>query len=147
MKTITKYQSNDGAEWADPIEAQKRDALCLKVEAAMKPLGGVPQAVVDGRGWLQHDLETVNKAKDAILEICREEGYAKTWKVFDSPGRECHPLSVIGRILDDNGGPINEAWRRFGRIDEKGREHQQAFYAYTNGPLPAHMCIESRVKP
>jgi hypothetical protein len=145
MKTITKYQALDGSEYTDLNKAAARDALCLKVDAAMQPLGDVPQGVKDGKGWLQHDLETVLKAKDAILEICREEGYADSFPVFKNPGRECHPLSVIGRILGDNGGPLNKAWGRFGRIDAQGREHQQCFYAYTNGPLPEHVCVESRV--
>lgn len=145
MKTITKYQSLDGSEWTFPNKAAARDALCLKVDAAMLPLGDVPQGVKDGKGWLQHDLETVNQAKDAIMEICRAEGFAEHFPAFKHPGRECHPLSVIGRILDDNGGPLNKAWGRFGCIDAQGREHQQPFYAYTNGPLPEHVCVESRV--
>ena len=146
MKTITKYQSIDGAEWTDPENAKSRDALCEKVDSAMLDLGNVPQAVKDGKGWLQHDLETVNRAKDAILEICRSEGYAKSFEVFKSKGRECQALSVIGRILDADGGPLNKAWDRFKRTDQMGREHQQCFYADTNGPLPEHSCVESRAK-
>ena len=145
MKTINKYQSTDGSEWNDHTKAIERDQLCARVDAAMFPLGEVPQGVKDGRGWLQHKLETVNKAKDAILKICRKEGFADNFKAFKSKGRECHPLSVIGRILNDNGGPLDVAWSRFARIDPEGREHQQCYFAYTNGPLPEHVCVESRV--
>lgn len=145
MKTITKYQANDGTEWTDPNKAAERDALCGKVDAAMAPLGDTPQAVKDGEGWLQHDLETVNQAKDAILEICRAEGFAKSFPVFGHKGREIHPRSSISRILDDFGGPLCTAWNRFGRIDEQGREFDQCYYAYTNGPRPEHVCVETRV--
>lgn len=145
MKAIIKYESIDGSEWTDPNKAAERDALCLKVEAAMQPLGDVPQGVRDGKGWLQHDLETVNRSKDDILEICRAEGFAENFKAFKNRGRDCHPLCIIARILDDNEGPIRNAWRRFAQIDEQGREHQQCFYAYSsNGPRPEHVCIESR---
>jgi hypothetical protein len=145
MKTITKYQSIDGSEWNDAMDALKRDYLCELVRSAMAPLGDTPQDVQNGKGWLQHDLETVNLAKDAILDICRAEGFAKNFTAFKSAGRECHSLSIIGRILDDCGGPLNEAWNRFARIDTQGREHQQPYFAYTNGPLLEHVCVESRV--
>lgn len=144
MKTITKYQSIDGSEWDDFLKASNRDDLCLRVNAAMMPLGDVPMAVQDGKGWLQHDLETVNEAKDAILDICRSEGFDKNFTAFRSKGRECHPLSIIGRILNDCGGPLDKAWGRFGRIDDQGREHQQCYFAYTNRPLPEHVCVEVR---
>ena len=145
METIIKYKSNDGIEWDNQSDAEKRDALCMKVDAVMLPLGKVPEGVTAGKGWLQHDLETINQAKDAILEICREQGYDKSYPSFKERGRNCHPLSFIGRVLDDNGGPLNTAWSRFARIDVQGREHQQCYYAYTGGPARDHVCIESRV--
>lgn len=144
MKTLIKYQANDGSEWADKHEAEKRDALCHRVDVAMSPLGDTPRAVKDGKGWLQHNLETVNVAKDSILDICRAEGMAEHFPVFRNRGRDCHPLSAVGRILDDNDDPLSHAWSRFARIDEQGREHEQPFYAYNNGPLPKHVCVESR---
>lgn len=144
MKTLTKYQANDGSEWDTAEEAQKRDELHAKVEAAMAPLGDVPEAVEKGKGWLQHDMETVNVAKDRILDICREEGFNKHFPAFNNPGRDCHPLSIIGRVLNDNGGPLDRAWSRFARIDEQGREHQQCYFAYTGGPESHHICIEDR---
>lgn len=145
MKTITKYQSTDGSEWNIPQDAMARDSLHARVAAAMAPLGDVPQAVSDGKGWLQHNLETVLKAKDDILDICREEGFDKHFPAFKNRGRDCHSRSVIGRILDDNDGPLATAWARFGRIDEHGREHQQCYFAYTAGPDADHVCIETRI--
>ncbi len=146
MIAITKFQSIDGVQWTSEKDALKRDALCTRVDAAMAPLGETPKAVKDGKGWLQHDLETVLCAKDAILEICREQGLNKHWECFNAQGRKCHPLSIIGRILDDNDGPLNNAWRRFCNIDDQGREHQQCYYAYTAGPTPSQCCVESRAK-
>ena len=144
MKTITKYIADDGSEHSDADAALRRDALVRKVAEAMQPLGEVPQDVQRGKGWLHHDLETVYQAKDRILDICREEGWANHFPVFKNRGRDCHPGCVISRILNDNGGPLDAAWSRFYRIDELGREHQQGYYAYTAGPAPDHVCVEDR---
>ncbi len=145
MKTIAKYQADDGSEWNSQQQAEVRDVLYAKVKAAMAPLGEVPEAVWDAKGWLQHDLETVNKAKDDILDICRAEGFAERFNCFKD-GRKLHSLSVIGRILSDNDGPLCDAWMRFCRIDLQGREHQQTYHAYTEQPPPPYPCIEDRRK-
>ena len=144
METIIKYKTKDNREFSDKTEADNHEILIGKVEQVMKPLGTVPKDVRDGKGWLQHRIEIVNTAKDQILDLCREQGLDKQYSVFSNQGRECHPLSIIGRILSDIGGPISRAWARFGRIDELGREHQQQYYAYTNGPADYHVCIEDR---
>lgn len=127
METITKFKALDGSEWNSEEDCRKRDCLHLACELAMKPLGDVPKAVSSG-------------------EVCRAQGMADSFPVFLHPGRMIHPLSGVGRILDDYGGPLNKAWCRFCRIDEHGREHQQCYYAYTNGPLPEHVCVEDRRK-
>ena len=144
MKTVTKYQTTDGREWKSRDEAKKHEDLCLQVEEAMKPLGDIPEEVSRGKGWIQHDLETVWQAREDILVICREQGYAEHYPAFNTPGREAHPLSVIGRVLNDNGGPLNSAWNRFMCIDPQGREHQQPYFAYGNGPDSDHVCVEDR---
>lgn len=144
MKTVTRYQSTDG-ELHDTAEAaEKRDALISKCAQAMAPLGDTPKAVKEGKGWVQHRPETVVACRDAILELCCQEGFAKTWPVFFHRGPEVHPRSIIGRILDDNGGLLAHAWNRFNRIDEAGREHQQSYFAYTAGPDTSHVCVEDR---
>jgi hypothetical protein len=144
MNKITKYKSTDGSEWDTEAVCVERDELCAQVNEAMAPLGDVPEGVNAGKGWLQHDPETVLQAKDAILEICREDKYLSSLPAFSGPGRACHPLSIIGRILDDCGGPLGTAWNRFCRIDSQGREHQQCYYAYTSGPARDHVCLEDR---
>lgn len=146
MESIIKYRSNDGSEHRTEEAALKRDVLHSQCVEIMAPLGEVPAGVTDGKGWLQHDLETVNTCKDQVLELCRTEGLDKHFPAFKNHGRDCHPMSIIGRILDDTGGPLSAAWSRFACIDPQGREHQQPYFAYTNGPLPEHACIEDRRK-
>ena len=144
METITKYRANNGSEWADKAKAEERDALCFTVDEIMKPLGDIPQAVTDGKGWLQHNLETVLCAKDAILDVCRAKGFNKTFPAFNNKDRDCHAMSIIGRVLMDHDGPLSVAWNRFCKIDDKGREHQQPYFAYTKGPLLEHIRVEVR---
>lgn len=139
MTPITKYQADDGSQWNNEEDALKRDALCKKVDAVMLPLGKTPKGVKDGKGWMQHNPERVLRARDGILDICREQGFGH--EVFKKRGRDCHPMSFIGRYLDDVGGPLNTAWQRFCRIDEHGREHQLPYFAYTSKPDPEHVCV------
>lgn len=144
MKEITQYQANDGSTWGTVSAALKRDNLSAAVAIVMAPLGDTPKAVSDGEGWLQHDPATVIKAKQGILDLCKPD-YAVSYPVFNEPAEKVHPLSVVGRILDDAGSdPRSLAWGRFCRIDAEGREHQQCYYAYTAGPRPEHACIEDR---
>lgn len=102
MEAITQYKAKDGSIHPTESAALKRDNLVDRVAAAMRALGKPHEFVEDGKGWFQHDLETVLLAKDAILDICREEGYGKDRPVFQHKGRECNSHGIIGRILSDN---------------------------------------------
>ncbi len=143
MKQLIQFQADDGSIHQNPASALKRDRLFARVQGVMSWLGSTPKGVEDGNGWIHHDLATVNKVKDALFDICREEGFHENFKIFKEQGSTVHAHSIAGRILDDNGGPIARAWSRIGRIDEQGREHQQAYYAL-NMPRPEHFCVEDR---
>ena len=138
MKTIVKFRADDGSEWAKPEDAEARDHLCAQVAVVMAPLGSTPKEVKDGKGWLQHNPETVLRVKDAFGVLCFEHGFN-----FKGAGRDWHPFSIVGRVLSDTGGPLDDAWHRFQRIDADGREHEQPYYA-NSGPSPLHVCIEDR---
>lgn len=142
MTTLTIYKANDGSEHRTAEAARHCDLLFEKVKAIMSPLG--VQHDGSNKGWIQHNPTLVVVCRDAILQLCEEEGYSKDFHAFKNRGPKVHPMSIIGRILGDYGGPIDTAWRRFGNIDPQGREHQQCYYAYTNGPEPEHICIEDR---
>ena len=141
METITKFVADDGSEHTTADSARERDNLVLAVNRIMDPLGSTPEAVERGKGWVQHDPEVVLRCRDGIFSLAKTEGVLGDRQ---GPGRDYHPLSIVGRILDDGGGPLAYAWSRFCRIDEQGREHQQCYFAYTAGPAPEHTMIEDR---
>ena len=142
----TKFVSTDGSEWDTEEAAIKRDNLVERINQIMQPLGSIHPDVEAVKGWVQHDLEVVNTAKDKILDLCRELKYNEDFPAFNNKGRDCHPLSIIGRVISDWGGPLDTAWRRFCCIDVQGREHEQPYYAYTGGPYKDHYCVEDRRK-
>lgn len=146
MKAILKYQANDGSEWSKESDAKNRDDMMLRVEEAMAPLGPKPTREQEDKGWIQHNPETVIQCMQGILDLCKPD-FAPSCPVFNTPAKDVHPMSIIGRILCDSGsGPRETAWRRFANIDPHGREHEQPYYAYTAGPRPEHVCVEDRRK-
>lgn len=141
MKIITKFKTNDGREFNSEVEAAKHEKLLANIERVMRPLTiprEIAERISNGEGWYQHKIEDVFAAREGILALARPL-YAQSYPVFNTPGKEAHPLSFIGRVLSDNpDDPLGDAWNRFMRIDERGREHQQPYYAYTAGPAANH---------
>ena len=144
MKAITRYQAVDGTEFPTEHQCREYEQLRLLVAGVMSYLGTIPDEVKDGKGWLQHDPETVVRCRVGIIRLCRSMPQFDSFPVFrHEPAAEIHPNSSAGRILDDTGGPLSEAWYRFRCIDDQGREHQQPYFAI-NGPDDNHECIEDR---
>lgn len=61
---------------------------------------------INGEGFVQQDLELVEKLKDLMLQHC---------------GYKCS-FSLLGRYLDDGGSPLFHFWSRLSNIDKLGRE-------------------------
>lgn len=140
------YTTADGTRFDTEEEAKAHEVLVAKINAAMAPLGETPEAVEDGKGWLQHRPANVAKAKSTLCKLIApqlEADWPHLAKAMRQTPQEVHPMSLVGRILSDFGGPLNNAWGRFGRIDGQGREHQQSYFAL-NGPGKEHVCVEDR---
>jgi hypothetical protein len=141
IETITKYRAKDGSEWQTLDKAMEREALCFTVDDAMAPLG--PAIRITNHNYFQHQPPTVIACRAAILKLA-----AKQFPDYDvfrhEPPQEVHPMSIAGRILDDCGGPIDTAWRRFMRIDELGREWEQPYYARNTPPDANPFALEAK---
>lgn len=125
---FTKYRSSDGKLWDSEEAAIKRDALCDEIAVAMMPLGNQPDL---GHGkWIQHTREDLFQARRNLWEIVKDH-YGRSYpKWLEANADDVHPFSVVGRVLSDCGGPLDDAWGRLRRCNfENCREYDQAYYA------------------
>lgn len=143
MKTVIRYQAEDGATFDTADAAKAHEQLVESIRNAEALTLGTPHKLVDdGKGWVQHDVQRVLEFKRRLLRLAEPLLKSYEWyreENFDS----VHPGSIVGRILSDANSPLWGAWSRLMRIDALGREHQQPYYAF-NGPLPEHVCVEDR---
>lgn len=106
--------------------------LEARVQAAMAPLGLTPY--LQSHQYVQHDVEACLQAKRNILAMVRERWSAETYPVLLNPDDAIHPMSILGRILCDSGGPLNDAWSRFTAMDfTNGREFEQPYFTLHQG--------------
>jgi hypothetical protein len=127
MKSITLYQAVDGSNWPTPLAALERDALCSHVDAAMELLRPRPSdpGFSNGDSFVQQESGPWLAAKQRIVDLA----FAVTGHgVFAGIAEEIHPRSIAGRILDDTGGPLAQAWWRFSCIDDQYREWGQPWF-------------------
>ena len=145
MKIVQRFQTIDGREFASEDEAIEHDTLAYAVRNAVKPLGKEHPSVEDGKGWVQHSPATVLKVKIALLQLAKPllKHFPDLLRTIQKDPASISPMGVMCRILSDYNSPINEGWNRLACIDEKGREHQQPYFAI-NGPKPNQICVEDR---
>ena len=146
MRQITQYQAIDGTIFADEKSCEEYEATLLLIKKAMKPLGDSGQ-LINRHGWIQHKKENYDKAKIALLNLCRPicKNFPDIIKMIDSNRLEIHPTSFISRLLDDSNSPCKWAMGRLSCIDEKYREYSQPYFAI-NGPENDMVCVEDRSK-
>lgn len=122
---LTKYEAEDGALFDSEIECTKHERLVKELKAIMKPLGKKPKdpgcRFANGDGYIQHDLEDVEKAKQDLLNL------------FNRGQKEKMGFSYLGRYLNDNMSPAYDEWLRLYSVDVHGREWGQPFYAQNPG--------------
>lgn len=103
-----------------------------EVERALRPLGARP--LLEWRQYRQHPVVAVDLVKHALVALAERESPAirevmEKARAQGLTNIDAHPFSIIGRILDDMGGPLNAAWGRLMCIDEQGREWPQPYFA------------------
>lgn len=127
MKTALTYIANDGTHFDNEKDAKERDDIVRQVDAAMHPLGKI--ATLSSDEFIQHDRYDCMAVKRDVFNLAKKL-YGTGFACFSHDADDVHPLSVVGRILDDCGGPLSKAWSRLARINwENYREYQQVYYA------------------
>lgn len=132
MKTITKYQADDGSEWKDEKKALDRDALCEQVNSIMADWPKEPKddgcQFTNGHGFIQLSESFIMEKRDKLLKlIAKHIDHKWVQQALDDP--TIHP-SWIGRLLDDSDlSPLYRAWCKFDCIDKFCRQWGQPYYA------------------
>jgi len=59
------------------------------------------------------------------------EEYGKTYPIWrELNADDVHPMSYVGRVIDDCGGPLAKAWRMLADYDfSTGRKYSQPYFA------------------
>lgn len=130
MKTLTKYQADDGTEFANEADCITHESLCAEVDALMNLLPQKPDlpgcAFENGGGYIQHDEATFLAVRKGLLEIANRISPHK-WFDQSIADPDIDP-SWAGRIIGECCPPVERAWRRIGCIDTRFREWGQPYY-------------------
>lgn len=124
---ITKYKTTDGTLFDYEADALGHEEQYL----AVKPI--LDQMPMPKLAHGQH----VKVGKELLMQIRRDlwhvvlRFYGESrpkWKEWNAD--EVHPASIVGRVLDDYGGAVAEAWSRLLRFNfEHGTIHDQPYFA------------------
>ena len=129
MKAITKYRADDGAEFDCIERCERHERLCADIAKAMEPMGERPK-LGDGDHF-EHAVKDCLQVKRNMLAIVRREldPEGTRFPVLKHPDDAIHPMSAVGRIVDDYGGLLNKAWGRLCCISfTTGREYEQPYF-------------------
>lgn len=151
MKTVTRYEADDGSLWNTIEEAERRDRLIFDVRVTMChliPNEPYKDQLDEGRCYIQQSLPLLVLVRRTLYDICNQPGILKY--LFDDQKKrfnktddilvQTHP-SWIHRFLDGGHPPLSKAYYRLCCIDNQGREWQQPYYA--EHPNPSANCCAS----
>lgn len=131
MKTITKFQSDDGKEFDDEAKCVAHEKLCAEVVLIMASLPALPKDdgcnFSNGHGFIQHQRALFLAVRESLLHIGNRL-MPHEWFSSAIANTSAH-LSWAARLLDDIGGPVATAWHRIYCTDSDLREWGQPYYA------------------
>lgn len=134
MKTVTKYQADDGTEFSSEAKALAHEALCTEIAGIVSALPELPKddgsRFVSGHGYIQHDPAVFWTVRENLLKIAKRFTDLQ-WidqAIEDRVG--VHPSWPTRAINECCPEPLSEAWYRIYCTDAVTlREYGQPFYA------------------
>ena len=131
MKTIQKYEANDGSVWDTETECLAHESLCERIRNVMKAFPPLPKndgcSFANGGGYIQLSEPIVTKVREQLLDLIGEKVTHK-W-VQESRGGKKHPSWVHRLLSDCEITPLSKAWYRICCVDDQWREWGQPYYA------------------
>lgn len=127
QEQVTEYVASDGARFRDPQQCESYERELSMVQPIMNRL---PKGDLNAGQYRQHDKEFLLQIKRDLwaLVLTRYGKDFPEWLGHDADS--IHPLSGVGRVMSDIGGPIAEAWGWLAYFNfDLGREYQQPYYA------------------
>ena len=131
MRTVTRYEANDGSTWDTPELAEKQDQLIADVESALSHLKPRPDtcdfangygcAFANGYGFVQH----IKGARELALSNMRE---VVARHLNDDYYLKCHSGFLL-RVMSESGKVLNNAYYRIECIcPDTDREFGQPYF-------------------
>jgi len=137
MKETIGYEARDGKRFWDRTRCEQYEEELTLVEPIMARL---PVRNIGDEEYWQHDKEELLSVKRDLwaLVVMRFGESYPSWRNFSAD--QVYPDSIVGRVLDDFGGPIATAWNRLRRFNfDLCREYEQLYYAIN--PSKATKCL------
>lgn len=138
MKTVTKYQANDGTQFDTAEAAEKRDKDLVVIDEITRACLKSTPTDCNWDGYIQQHGPAVMDYKRVLMRMAKERGVyggspgpdEKTFSIWDRPVEEVHARGIAGRFLDDSGqNHIYRAWHRLACMDGRFREYNQPYFA------------------
>lgn len=133
MKTVTKYEANDGKLFDYQIDASAHDDYLKQVDVVAAMLPPRPDdgcKFESGGGYLQHAAETVREFKRSVLLLAANNRPDSKFVEWAKNPDEVHGISIIGRYIDDGCDRyIGRLWHRVCCMDSQCREWGQPYFA------------------
>lgn len=130
MKIISKFAAKDGVEFATECECLGYEDACSDIDQIISMLPEKPNTCEfsNGGGYIQHEMESFMKTRNAYLEYVKVYTDHKWIQQSIDMGIDAHP-SWIARISECFPDYIAKKWYRFQCVDDQFREWGQPFYA------------------
>jgi len=147
MKTITKYQAEDGKEFTSIAECVEYDGIINNVKLIMADLPQRPDetgcSFENGGGFIQHDKANLNRVRTNLLRQINKH-IKHNW-IDQAIEDESIHHSWVGRLVSDYSiPPFEKAWYRFMCIDNQGREWGQPYFASNPEKSKNQTCLNTK---
>lgn len=123
----TIFIAVDGTEFAYESDCKKYEEAYFEIKPIMDR---IPNSNLGSGQYKQYDTSFLLQIKRDLWKlVIKQFGDSyPVWKTWNAD--DVHPMSIVGRILDDNGGLISRCWRKLENFNfELGREYQQPYFA------------------